>query len=85
MVDQVVDSEGNILSESNYQYTDEEIVRSVLRRLDDTTCTDEEWLSTSDENDQVSDEQQEKHEESPSRRQIFGDVLKSLDNVIDYV
>lgn len=83
--DQVVDSEGNMLSVTNYQYSDEEIISSVLQRLDDTTCTDEEWLDTSDENYQGTDEQQTVNGASPNRRQNFSNVLKSLDNVIDYV
>lgn len=83
--DQVVDSEGNMLSVTNYQYSDEEIISSVLQRLDDTTCTDEEWLDSSDENYQGTDEQQTVNGASPNRRQNFSNVLKSLDNVIDYV
>lgn len=83
--DEVVDFEGNMLSVTNYQYTDEEIISSVLQRLDDTACTDEEWLDTSDEIERGGDEHQVVSGESSTRRQSFSSVLKSLDNVIEYV
>ncbi|XP_053691848.1 jerky protein homolog-like [Sabethes cyaneus] len=85
--DKVVDSEGNTLSKTCYEYTDEEIVKSVLSRQDDSTCTEEEWLDTSCEQSEIDEsiDQQTCYDEASNYKPDFSSVLKSLDNVIEYV
>lgn len=84
--DQVVDSEGNFLCGTSQVYTDEEIIEGVLRGFDKSVCVEEEWLNDTDENVSGNSSAFEPMPaEEHSTKQDFSLVLRSLDNVIQYV
>lgn len=83
--DEVVDSDGNLLSGTSQVYTDEEIIVGVLQGFENPAY-EAEWLDDTDENvsgGSLTFEAPATGE--PPVKPDFRSALQSLDNVIEYV